>query len=71
MGYEDSWRTAMTFLVILALVVALALFVIALYNRLVKMRNTVKSAWADIDVLLRKRYNLVGNLVETVKGYAA
>lgn len=61
----------MTFLVILALVAALAIFVVALYNRLVKMRNTVKSAWADIDVLLRKRYNLVENLVETVKGYAA
>jgi len=61
----------MTLLVLLVLVVLLALAVIALYNRLVKMRNTVRSSWADIDVLLRKRYNLVDNLVETVKGYAA
>jgi LemA protein len=61
----------MVFLVILTLFVVLAGFLIALYNRLVKMRYTVRSAWADIDVILKKRYNLVDNLVETVKGYAA
>lgn len=42
-----------------------------LYNRLVRLRNLVRSSWSDIDVMLRKRYDLVGNLVETVKGYAA
>ncbi|HHT9120328.1 MAG TPA: LemA family protein [Candidatus Hypogeohydataceae bacterium YC41] len=44
---------------------------IYLYNRLVSFRNTVKSSWSDIDVQLKKRYDLVPNLVETVKGYAA
>lgn len=61
----------MTFLVLSVLIVLLAAVVIVLYNRLVKMRNSVHSAWADVDVMLRKRYNLVENLVETVKGYAA
>ena len=62
----------MTALLILSLcIILLALFVIVIYNRLVGMRNTVRSAWADIDVLLRKRYNLVDNLVKTVKGYAS
>ena len=42
-----------------------------LYNRLVRLRNTVASSWSDIGVLLKKRYDLVDNLVETVKGYAA
>ena len=45
--------------------------VAALYNRLVRLRNTVASSWSDIGVLLKKRYDLVDNLVETVKGYAA
>ena len=61
----------MSLIVVLVLLILLGLFVAALYNRLVKLRNTVRSAWADIDVLLRKRYNLVDNLVETVKGYAS
>jgi LemA protein len=42
-----------------------------LYNRLVRLRNLARSSWADIDVLLKKRHDLVENLVETVKGYAA
>ncbi len=42
-----------------------------IYNRLVRLRNTVASSWSDIGVLLKKRYDLVDNLVETVKGYAA
>src|SRR5512146_324250 len=41
-----------------------------LYNRLVRLRNLSRSSWSDIDVLLKKRHDLVGNLVETVKGYA-
>ena len=44
---------------------------VVLYNRLVGARNTAHAAWSDIDVILQKRYNLVENLVETVKGYAA
>ena len=42
-----------------------------LYNRLVRLRNFSRSSWSDIDVLLKKRHDLVGNLVESVKGYAA
>jgi len=52
----------------LALVV---LFGIILYNRLVRLRNAAESAWSDIDVQLKKRHDLVPNLVDTVKGYAA
>lgn len=42
-----------------------------LYNRLVRLRNLARSSWSDIDVLLKKRHDLVENLVEAVKGYAA
>lgn len=53
-------------------ILLLALFAgIAIYNKLVRLRTTVKSSWSDIDVQLKKRYDLVPNLVETVKGYAA
>lgn len=45
--------------------------VILLYNKLVNLRYTVRSSWSDIDVHLRKRYDIVPNLVETVQGYAA
>lgn len=47
------------------------LFIILIYNRFIKLRNTVRSSWSDIDVQLKKRYDLVPNLVETVKGYAS
>ncbi|MBI5848985.1 MAG: LemA family protein [Nitrospirae bacterium] len=57
----------MLFLVIAVLVVVA---VVVIYNRLVRLRTTVKSSWSDIDVNLKKRYDLVPNLVETVKGYA-
>jgi LemA protein len=58
----------------LALFLGLAILVLAagvvIYNKLVRLRTTVKSSWSDIDVHLKKRYDLVPNLVETVKGYA-
>lgn len=49
----------------------IAAWLIAIFNRLVRLRNTVDNAWAQIDVQLKKRADLVPNLVETVKGYAA
>lgn len=57
--------------VILAIVVLLALFVVFSYNGLVRARNQVDNAWSQIDVQLKRRIDLVPNLVETVKGYAA
>jgi LemA protein len=50
---------------------AVVFYAMAIYNKLVRLRNTSQSAWSDIDVQLKKRYDLVPNLVETVKGYAA
>ncbi len=56
--------------IIVGIVVALLLiFVICTYNSLVKLRNNVKDGWAQIEVLLKRRYDLIPNLVETVKGY--
>ena len=51
-------------------VVILVVYVVLTYNRLVTLRNRVKNAWAQIDVQLKRRYDLIPNLVETVKGYA-
>src|SRR5512147_1807017 len=50
---------------------ALVLYVVMTYNRLVTLRNRVDNAWADIDVQLKRRYDLIPNVVETVKGYAS
>ncbi len=57
--------------VLLGLLVLLAFYAIAIYNKLVKLKNLVAEAWSGIDVQLKKRYDLIPNLVETVKGYAA
>ena len=58
-------------LVVLGILLLVVMFGVAIYNKLVRLRNTVKSSWSDIDVQLKKRYDLVPNLVETVKGYAS
>ena len=55
--------------VVIGIVVILVIIVIAMYNGLVRLRNQVKNAWAQIDVQLKRRYDLIPNLVETVKGY--
>jgi len=57
--------------VILGIIVVLLFVGIGIYNKLIRLRNTVKSSWSDIDVQCKKRYDLVPNLVETVKGYAS
>jgi len=58
------------FMVFVAIVVLAVIFLILIYNRLVVQRNRVDNGWAQIDVQLKKRYDLIPNLVETVKGYA-
>jgi len=58
-------------LAIVALVLLVAILLVALYNRLVRLRNRAENAWAQVDVQLRRRYDLIPNLVETVKGYAS
>jgi len=57
--------------IILVISAVIILWVIGIYNGLIKLRNRVKEAWSDIDVQLKRRYDLIPNLVETVKGYAA
>ena len=58
-------------IVVIAIVVVLVLTLVLVYNRLVRLRNRTENAWAQVDVQLRRRYDLVPNLVEAVKGYAA
>jgi LemA protein len=57
--------------IVLAILVLLVLYVIVSYNSLVRVRNRTDDAWSGIDVQLRRRYDLIPNLVETVKGYAS
>ncbi len=59
------------FIVFLGGGLVIILLLISIFNRFVKNRNTVKDAWSNIDVALKRRYDLIPNLVETVKGYAA
>jgi LemA protein len=56
-------------IIILAVIVFAVLFVIAIYNKLVRLRNMVEEGWSGIDVQLKRRANLVPNLIEAVKGY--
>ncbi|OGY88717.1 MAG: hypothetical protein A2927_03270 [Candidatus Komeilibacteria bacterium RIFCSPLOWO2_01_FULL_45_10] len=56
--------------IILAIIAVLILWFIGVYNGLIRLRNRTDEAWSDIDVQLKRRYDLIPNLVETVKGYA-
>jgi LemA protein len=58
-------------IIIIVIVVLLILFFIGIYNGLVRLRNRVDNAWSQIDVQLKRRHDLIPNLIETVKGYAA
>ena len=57
-------------LIVLAIIAVIVIVLVVLYNGLVKLRNRIENAWAQIDVQLKRRYDLIPNLVETVKGYA-
>jgi len=57
--------------IVLSVIVVAILWVVGIFNGLVTLKNRAKEAWADIDVQLKRRYDLIPNLVETVKGYAA
>lgn len=57
--------------IIIAIVAVIVLWVVGIFNKLVTLRNRVKEAWSDIDVQLKRRYDLIPNLIETVKGYAS
>lgn len=57
-------------IVAVVIIAIIALFIMTQYNSLVTLRNRVKNAWSQIDVQLQKRYDLIPNLIETVKGYA-
>ena len=61
----------MEILIALVVIGLIVVFVVGLYNRLVTLRQRVREAWADIDVQLKRRWDLIPNLIETVKGYAA
>jgi len=56
-------------IIILVILVLLILFIIAIYNALIRLRNQVNNAWSQIDVQLKRRHDLIPNLVETAKGY--
>ncbi|WP_297734187.1 LemA family protein [uncultured Maricaulis sp.] len=60
-----------TGIILLLVIIALGVFLVMVYNRLVALRQTCNQAWGDIDVQLKQRHDLVPNLVETVKGYAS
>jgi LemA protein len=57
--------------IVVGVIVLLVIIVIFMYNRLVRLRNRIDAAWSQIDVQLKRRYDLIPNLVETVRGYAS
>ena len=69
--FHDHREKLMTGIIILVLLVLIVIFLIGMYNSLVQLRVRCDSSWSDIDVQLKRRHDLIPNLVETVKGYAA
>lgn len=59
----------MEWIILIVVIVVIVFYVISLYNTLVKLRNMVKNAWSQIDLQLKRRHDLIPNLIETVKGY--
>lgn len=59
----------MALIIVLAVIAFLVFFVVSMYNSLIRLRNQVKNAWSQIDVQLKRRHDLIPNLLETVKGY--
>ncbi|MCL6494198.1 MAG: LemA family protein [Ignavibacterium sp.] len=57
------------FIIFIVLIVFVILFFVSIYNALIRLRNQVKNAWSQIDVQLKRRHDLIPNLIETVKGY--
>lgn len=57
------------FLLFIIVIAVVAIYAVSIYNSLVRLRNQVKNAWSQIDVQLKRRHNLIPNLIETVKGY--
>ncbi len=62
---------SLTLIIILSIIAVIIVWAIVMYNGLISRVNRAKEAWADIDVQLKRRYNLIPNLIESVKGYAA
>ena len=69
-GQASGGVALIVFLALGAIILIVALWFVVTYNGLVRLRNAVKNAWSQIDVQLKRRYDLIPNLVETVKGYA-
>jgi LemA protein len=69
-GFSASGKRLLMMIVVLVIIGVVVLAIIAMYNGLVRLRVQCDNAWSDIDVQLKRRYDLVPNLVETVKGYA-
>ena len=65
-----NYKIMIALIIVGALALIAVLYGVSIYNRLVKLKNLVQEAWSSIDVMLKKRHDLIPNLVETVKGYA-